>query len=471
MTVTEAPEGAPATDNTDVPRNGTAPRLGAFSSFAESEFSWFFAGNMAFFMGMQMQFVLRGYLAFELTNSASALGLIAIMIALPMLVASPFGGAIADRVNKRTLLIVTQTGAALASVLVAVLIIGGWLEFWHLLAVSLATGIVFSFNMPARQAVVPNLVPRHKLTNAISLQMGGMTFTQIVAPALGGLLIAPFGVGWVYMLTAALFCVATASEFHLPKHGMTSQASHGAMLADIGAGFRYAFQHRLIRMLIGTSLLVPLLGFPVQQLLPVFARDVFDKGPAGLGLLAGMTGVGGLIGAMVSANMDREPRKGRLLMIGGAVTGLALLSFSLAPRFEMAMACLAAAGVGQMLFQATNNTVIQSTLAPEVRARVMSMMMMSFGLMPLGVVPITAAADAIGPRAAISIAAGVFLVAFATLYTLSSRLRNLRLEPLAHATLSPARAAERVAAGELTQEQADRLSGRQAEVSMRARGD
>jgi MFS family permease len=175
-----------------------------------------------------------------------------------------------------------------------------------------------------------------------------------------------------------------------------------------------------------------------------------------------MTGVGGLIGATVSATMEHEPRKGRLLLAGGTATGLALLSFSFAPRFEVAMGCLAVAGVGQMLFQATNNTVIQATLAPEVRARVMSVMLMSFGLMPLGVVPISAAADMIGPRNAIGISAVVFLVVLTTLFTLSSRLRSLRLEPLAHAELSSVRAAELVASGEITEEEADQLSGRTA---------
>ena len=126
------------------------------------------------------------------------------------------------------------------------------------------------------------------------------------------------------------------------------------------------------------------------------------------------------------------------------------------------MACLAVAGVGQMLFQATNNTVIQATLAPEVRARVMSVMLMSFGLMPLGVVPISAAADVIGPRNAIGISAVAFLVVLAALFTLSSRLRSLRLEPLPHAELSSVRAAELVASGEITEEQADELSGRAA---------
>src|SRR5690606_26748157 len=122
---------------------------------------------------------------------------------------------------KRTLLILTQSFAAFASVVTAALILTDLIEFWHLLAISLATGTVFSFNMPARQALVPLLVPQHKLQNAISLQMGGMNFTRIIAPALGGLLIAPLGIGLVYMVTFVLFVLAVASEFHLPKEGLS----------------------------------------------------------------------------------------------------------------------------------------------------------------------------------------------------------------------------------------------------------
>lgn len=434
-------------------------RFQALTALAESEFRWFMAGNMAFFMAMQMQFVLRGYLAFELTRSAGSLGLIALAMGMPMLIAAPFGGAIADRMNKRTLLIITQSGAAIASVMIAVLIIGGWIEFWHLLVVSLVTGMIFSFNMPARQALVPQLVPRHKLMNAISLQMGGMTFTQIASPAVAGLLIGPFGAGWVYAMTAVLFCMATYTEFHLPKHGMTAQANAGPMLTDMRAGFTYVFGHPLIRVLMLTGFLMPLLGFPVQQLLPVFAREVYGRGPEVLGMLAAMTGVGGLVGAAISANMDKKPRKGLLLLGGAALTGVSLLGFALAPNLAVAMIGLALAGVGQMLFQATHSAVIQTTVAPEIRARVMSLMMMTFGLMPLGVLPITAAADTYGAPNAVAVAACLFLATMALVFIFVPGLLRLRIDALSRAELSPVRAAEMVAQGKITQAEADRMTG------------
>jgi MFS family permease len=434
-----------------------------FTSLSEPEYAWYFAGNVAFFMGMQMQMILRGYLAFDLTGKASSLGIMALAMALPMLVMAPFGGMTADRVNKRTLLIVTQTVAALASLLIAFLILANLIEFWHLVTISLATGTVFSFNMPARQALVPSLVPQHKLMNAISLQMGGMNLTRIIAPAGGGLLIAPLGVGAVYLLTFALFLLAVASEFHLPKHGMKAERKeHVPFKEEFTGGFRYIWQSPTLRLLMVAALVMPLFGFPVQQMLPVFAKDVFTSpGSDGfrLGMLASATGVGGLAGAVISANLDNQPHKGRLMLLGGALMGIFILLFAWSPVFILALVFLGAMGVGQMLFQATNNTTIQAGLDPAVRGRVMSVLMMSFGLMPLGVVPVTIAADHIGAPASIAVSAGMLLVALTLMFAFSTRLRNLRMAPMGRTELSPVQAAALVAQGKLTQEEADEMTG------------
>jgi predicted MFS family arabinose efflux permease len=295
--------------------------------------------------------------------------------------------------------------------------------------------------------------------NAISLQMGGMNVTRIVAPAAGAMLIAPMGVGWVYMLTTAMFVVAVASEFHLPTAGMVSQVERKAFSQDFTAGFRYIAKEPTIRLLMTAALVMPLFGFPLQQMLPVFAKDVFDSPEIGLGLLGAAAGVGGLAGAMISANLDNQPAKGRLMFIGGLLMGGFLIAFAASPNLLVAMFFLAAMGVGQMLFQATNNTTIQSKVPPEVRGRVMSIMMMSFGLMPLGVVPVTIAADHIGPEASIAISAACLLVVLFLMWGASPRLRNLNVAALGRAELSPVRAAELVAQGKLTQDEADRMTG------------
>jgi MFS family permease len=449
---------APPVD-ADEPRTARRlPGAATFASLGEREFRWYFAGTLAFFMAMQMQFVLRGYLAFHLTDSASALGLTAVSITLPMLVVAPFAGVVADRVNKKTLLMGTQSFAAIASFVVTFLVVAELIVFWHILAVSVVTGIVFSFNMPTRAAIVPLLVPQHKLMNAVSLQAGGQNLTRIFAPALGGVLIAPFGAGWVYALTGVFFIIAVASELHLPKHGLKTPPKSTSFSQEFREGLSFVANDRLLSMLVVMSMLVPLFAFPVQQLLPVFAEDVFEQGPSGLGFLAAMSGLGGLTGAIVSANMDRQPAKGRLMFIGGMTMAIFLTLFALAPSLLPAMALLAAANVGQMLCQNTNNAVIQAKCPPELRGRVNSLMLMSFGLMPLGVLPITALADEIGVQSAIAISSGSLIVILLLLYGLVAPLRNLRLDALAKTELSPVQAAALVAEGKLTQAEADRLS-------------
>jgi MFS family permease len=438
-------------------RSRALPGSATFSSLAEPEFRWYFAGTLAFFMAMQMQFVLRGYLAFELTDSASALGLVAISITLPMLLAAPIGGVIADRVNKKALLILTQTLGAVASFAVTALILADLIEFWHLLAVSLLTGVVFSFNMPTRAAITPLLVPRHKLMNAIALQAGGQNFTRIIAPAMSGVLIAPLDAGWVYCITGIFFILAVLSEFHLPRHGLTSGRRGTNALQEFSEGLRYVAHDRLMAMLVLTSLLVPLFSFPVQQMLPIFAADVFGRGASGLGFLAAMSGLGGLIGAMVSANMDRQAAKGRLMFLGGVLMAVFTVLFAVAPFFGLAMLFLATANIGQMLFQNTNNTVMQAMTPHDLRGRVNSLQLMSFGLMPLGVMPITALADEFGAPITVAGSSILLVVILLVLFALVRPLRLLRMDPLARAELSPVQAAALVAQGKMTQEEAERM--------------
>jgi MFS family permease len=178
-----------------------------------------------------------------------------------------------------------------------------------------------------------------------------------------------------------------------------------------------------------------------------------------LGLLASSTGIGGLAGAIVSANLDNQPQKGKLMLLGGLLMGSFILLFAWSPVFYLALVFLAAMGVGQMLFQTTNNTAIQANLPPEVRGRVMAILMMSFGLMPLGVIPVSLAADSIGADWAIAISAGLLMGTLVLMFALNPRLRGLQLTAMGKAELSPIQAAALVAEGKITQREADRLTG------------
>lgn len=434
-----------------------------FAAFGERDYAWFFVGNSAFFIAMQMNFILRGYLAFELTGKAVSLAAVSVAIAVPMLIVAPFGGVVADRLDKRRLLIMTQSFAALADLVVAILVIANAIEFWHLVAAALSTGVVFAVNMPARQAMVPQLVPQHKLMNAISLQMGGMNLTRIFGPAAAGLLIAPLGVGGVYLITAALFGLAVASEFQLPKYGMIAATGpKTSFRTELLGGFSYISTQPLMRLLIVTGLLMPLFAFPVQQLLPVIAEEVFAGDPfessTALGILAASTGVGGLVGALIATTLDAAPRKGRIMLVGGVVMGVFLIAFAASGPFAVALLFLALANTGSMLFITTNNTVIQASVDPAVRGRVMSVLLMSFGVMPLGVIPVTAAADAFGAPAAITGTSVVMLAVLLLVFAASATLRRLEIAELGTAALSPSQAARLVAEGRISNEEAERLT-------------
>ena len=170
--------------------------------------------------------------------------------------------------------------------------------------------------------------------------------------------IAPLGAGWVYAITGLFFIVAVASELHLPAHGLTTAPKTTSFSQEFREGLHFVASNRLLGMLVLMSILVPLFSFPVQQLLPVFAEDVFDQGASGLGFLAAMSGIGGLTGAIVSANMDRQPAKGRLMFIGGMLMAVFLCLFALR-RPGHRDGLLAVANIGQMLCQNTNNSVIR----------------------------------------------------------------------------------------------------------------
>jgi MFS family permease len=210
---------------------------------------------------------------------------------------------------------------------------------------------------------------------------------------------------------------------------MVAQAAGGRNLwEDLTGGIRYVAREPTLRMLMIVALVMPLFNMPVQQMLPVFAKDVFDSGGGGLGLMAAASGLGGLAGAMIAANLDARSDTGRLMLLGGLAMGMFIIGFAISPGLIVASIALIAMSIGQMLFQATNNTAIQAGLPPDVRGRVMAIMMMSFGLSPLGVLPVTVAADSVGAPTAMAASGGVLLVVLLVLWALSPHLRRLRTD-------------------------------------------
>ncbi|MBI5288479.1 MAG: MFS transporter [Chloroflexi bacterium] len=396
-----------------------------FSSlYGNRDFTFLFAGNVGFFFGMQMMMILSGWLIIHEWDNAAYLGYMLATAAIPMLVLAPIGGVVSDRVDKRRLLLVTQSLLVVTSGLVTVLILSGRIQFWHLLLITPVSGAAFSFNIPGRQALVAILVPRDHLMNAISLSSAAMNASRIVAPALAGLLVVPIGIGGAYVVATVCYASAAVATAFLPS-SMPRRVKQFTFLEDFTGGFGYIRGSTLLMGLLLFATVPMLFAMPYQTLLPVFANDVWHVGSAGFGMMQAASGFGGFAGGIVAANLDAYRRKGTLMVVAAVGFGALLFVLALSPWFAVALVLMAALGFASMTFTTVNNTAIQMVIPDEYRGRVMSVMMMTFGLMPLGAVPAGIAAQSIGAPPVVAASAVLFILTTLGIFVAAPSLRTL----------------------------------------------
>lgn len=398
---------------------------GAFASLKHREFRWLYASNIAFFFAMNGQFLVRSILAYDLTGSKLALGLINLVVAIPMLIVSPFGGVIADRVEKRRLILAGQSLLLANELVILVLLLTGTLAFWHMLVVVFMMGCLFPFIMPARQAIVANIVGRQGLGNAMALQMGGMNAARVVGPVIAGGIVAITDVEWVYLMAVVLYGLALFSMSRVSKSPPAEGAGSRPVIRDLIGGMKYVAGDAPVRALMTLSIIPILLAMPFQSLLVVFAEDIWKVGEGGLGVLQAAAGIGGIFGSLYVAWAGETPRKLRLMMSSlFAFTGTLFL-FALSPWFLLALPLVLIADVFASIFTTTNNTIIQLLIPDEVRGRVMSLMMMTFGLTPLGTLPVSALAEAFGAPVAVATASVVTALLGLAILFVSRSLRGI----------------------------------------------
>ena len=396
-----------------------------FSSLSGNrDFTYLFSGNVGFFFGMSMMMLLRGWLVIDEWESPALLGYLMLTMAGPMLFLSPIAGVVTDRFDKRKILLAAQSSLVLSNAVIAVLILTGTIEFWQLIVVSTLSGMAFSFNMPGRQAMIAQLVPREQLMNAMALSTAMMNASRIVAPPIAGLLVSPIGIGGAYLVTTGFYAVAVVATYALPTIPPKREDSF-TFFQDFVGGFSYIRRTPMLVALLLFATVPMIFAMPYVLLMPVFANDVWNVGSSGLGVLQSATGVGGLIGALIVANLDSYPKKSRLLLAGGLAFGGFLILFAYSPSYYVALALLGAVGFGSMIAMTVNNTAIQLIIPDEVRGRVMSFMMMTWGLMPLGGVPAGIAAEHIGVEPVVAIGGALCVIAVLLLFMLLPAFRSL----------------------------------------------
>ncbi len=350
-------------------------------------------------LGMMMAVVAFGYVAYQISGSATTLALVNLGWGIPMFLLSPIAGEVADRFPRRNVLLVTQAVVGLTAVLAALLIGTGVVQVWQLMAVTLIQGCAFAFNVPARQALIAELVPPEDLANAVALYNAGLNFCRVAGPAIAGALLSLplIGASGVFALMAALYLLVLVMLFRLPAANLVRRTAGISRLDRLTAGMRYVAASPPLRRLMVLAFLPLLFGMPYQALMPAVAAEVYGVDAAGLGLLLTAGGLGALGGSLFVATMGSGATSlARGQLISGVFFGLGLTAFALCPYFLPALPLLAITGAASAAYTSLNNTLLMSSAPPEYHGRVMGVYMMTFAAMPLSSLPASRLAVGIG---------------------------------------------------------------------------
>jgi len=372
-----------------------------------------------------MQTVAEAWLVYRLTGSAALLGAAGFASQIPVLFLATLGGTVADRFNRRRIMIVTQTASMILPLILAALVFTGRVQVWHIFALAATLGVVNAFDVPARQSFVVEMVGKDDLVNAIALNSSIFNAARAIGPAVAGILVAEVGEAWCFLLNGLSYIAVITGllMMKLPPRLETDRPKPA--LADLTYGFRYVFQTMPVRDLLLMIGLVSFAGFPYSTLMPIFADGILHGGARGLGLLMASAGVGSLAGALTLASRSTVRGLGRIVAASALVFGVALTAFSVSTVFWLSALILPVVGMSMITQAASTNTLIQSMVPDDMRGRVMAIYAMSFmGMMPIGALVEGWIAERIGAPHTVMIG-GAVCVAGAIVFNI--RLPKLRV--------------------------------------------
>lgn len=387
--------------------------FGPFAPLRHPAYRLLTTGVTPHMLSIQMSSVAMGYLAYHLSGSATALGLIGLGMGLPMLVLALVGGVVADRFPRRSILLGTQALIGSAAALGAVLLLTGAIQVWHIFLLALLQGTAFAFNMPARQALIAELVGPDDLPSAIALNNMLMNVARVLGPALAGLLIgyALVGINGVFVIMASAYVIVLLTLWRLPRHSAPPRVGRRSGWQDMLAGLRFIGSSPKLIGLLALGFAPQFFGMPHQLLLPVFALGILKVGPEGLGVLNMASGLGAVAGSLLVSFLTSTGRLRQAQVILGLTFGLALIGFALSGSLFVAVATLAMVGASSAGYMSINNSLLMQSTPREYHGRVMSVYMLTWGLMPLSSLPAARLADLIGAPTTVAGMGGLLLAA------------------------------------------------------------
>jgi MFS family permease len=375
-----------------------------FAALSVPNYRRYYAGQSISLIGTWMQMTAQSWLVFTLTHSSTALGLIVALQTLPVLLLGPYGGVIADRVNKRRLMIALQSVMGIQALVLGVLTVAGVVQLWEIGVLAALLGLNNAFENPARQSFMMELVGPEHLRNAVSLNSVLVNVARAIGPAVAGILIATAGEGVSFLANAASFAAVVFSLTTMNVSELNPSEPTGRARGQLREGLRYVRSAPQLAIPLVMMAIAGCLTYEFQVSLPVMAGRGLHVGAAGFGFMTAAMGIGAVVGGLLVAARGKTGL--RPLTLAAAGFGVAMALATLAPNLAVELIALALVGFGSISFMSTGNSTLQLNAAPEMRGRVMSLWFVAFqGSTPIGGPIVGATMALIGPRAGLGLGA------------------------------------------------------------------
>jgi len=410
--------------NINQPSKQSRIHITTFSSFSSPNFVLLWLGTSLMIASHQMMFIAQGYMVYQITESATILGVVGAGAAFPMLILAPIAGTVADKFKSKNIVLLCQTGSVILAATMTILIIKEVIRWEYFLVTGVLQGAVWAFNAPARQAWLPLIVEKNKLHNAISLISAGMSSAGILAGAIAGIIYSYKGPETVYMVVTCLAAISIITTIFIRNTKIEPLSLKVTLIREMIVGWKYMLDNQDVRLLFIFGALFTLLWSPIQSLLPVLVVDVYQKESTSLGLLSSMLGIGALLGNFIVASMPRKNR-GIILISLAFVSGSALLGMSLLPFFVFGLVFLLIQGFGSGSQYPILQILVMEKVDEHYRGRAMGFIMMIWGLMPLAVFPTGVAVDVWGPIRVIAVLGIGLLLSGSIIMLTQKRLRDM----------------------------------------------
>ncbi|MFA5367448.1 MAG: MFS transporter [Dehalococcoidia bacterium] len=397
--------------------------LTTFTSLKNPHYRWFWLGMFISFTAINLQLVARNWLVYGMSDSQRDVGWVAFAYGLPILFLSLYGGALAERVKKRTLLIWTLFGNGLISLVIAILITTDNILLWHLIVAGALSGVLFAFHVPARFAIVPDLVQERDYLNAVALNAMGWNLSVLLS-SVGALLLPIIEVEGVFWITVAAFFVSIPLLFMLPSVDSGRRVVGTSIWKELAGGLVYIHRNTVVRSLLAVAFICILFGLPYMNLMPDFAKKVFDVGEIGYGFLLSAPALGALVVSLIVASLHNLKKKGFAVLTLAFLFGVSLVLFAMSGNYYLSLVFLVAVGGFSAGYFALHNTLLQMVVPYAVLGRVMGVYVIMLSFVSLGTLPLSYIADARDAALSIGIGGAVIALCAVAVVTMVPRVRR-----------------------------------------------